>query len=112
MKILFKESFLKRLENQIEYISLDSPKRARKFKNDLNADFILIDDKKARNIAENFGAKCIGTLGLLSVAKDKKLITELRPIFEEFLRNRRFYALNLMNAIHEQNNEERIATMK
>ncbi len=31
MKILFKESFLKRLENQIEYISLDSPKRARKF---------------------------------------------------------------------------------
>lgn len=36
--------------------------------NELNADFILIDDKKARNIAENFGAKCIGTLGLLSVA--------------------------------------------
>lgn len=35
MKILFKESFLKRLENQIEYISLDSSKRARKFKNDL-----------------------------------------------------------------------------
>jgi plasmid stabilization system protein ParE len=35
MKILFKESFLKRLENQIEYISLDSPKRARKFKDDL-----------------------------------------------------------------------------
>ncbi|HPW67055.1 MAG TPA: type II toxin-antitoxin system RelE/ParE family toxin [Salinivirgaceae bacterium] len=35
MKILFKESFLIRLESQIEYISLDSPKRARKFKNDL-----------------------------------------------------------------------------
>ncbi|HCX99929.1 MAG TPA: type II toxin-antitoxin system RelE/ParE family toxin [Bacteroidales bacterium] len=35
MKVLFKESFLKRLENQIEYISSDSPKRARKFKNDL-----------------------------------------------------------------------------
>jgi len=35
MKIIFKESFLKRLEKQIEYISLDSAKRARKFKNDL-----------------------------------------------------------------------------
>lgn len=35
MKILFKESFVKRLENQIEYISLDSPQRARKFKNDV-----------------------------------------------------------------------------
>ncbi|NCU33678.1 MAG: DUF3368 domain-containing protein, partial [Candidatus Moranbacteria bacterium] len=43
--------------------------------NEINADFLLIDDKKARNIAENFGAKCIGTLGLLSIAKDKKLIT-------------------------------------
>ncbi len=35
MKLLFKDSFLQRLESQIEYISSDSPKRARKFKNDL-----------------------------------------------------------------------------
>jgi plasmid stabilization system protein ParE len=35
MRILFKDSFLERLENQIDYISSDSPKRARKFKNDL-----------------------------------------------------------------------------
>ncbi len=35
MKILFKETFLQRLEKQIEYISSDSPKRARKFKNEL-----------------------------------------------------------------------------
>jgi plasmid stabilization system protein ParE len=35
MKIIFKDTFLNRLENQIDYISLDSPKRARKFKNDL-----------------------------------------------------------------------------
>ncbi len=35
MKIVLKESFLQRLEKQINYISLDSPGRARKFKNDL-----------------------------------------------------------------------------
>jgi plasmid stabilization system protein ParE len=35
MKIVFKDTFITRLENQIEYISLDSPKRARKFKSDL-----------------------------------------------------------------------------
>ena len=35
MKIVFKESILNRLENQIDYISNDSSKRARKFKNDL-----------------------------------------------------------------------------
>ena len=35
MKVVFKETFIVRLESQIEYISLDSPTRARKFKSDL-----------------------------------------------------------------------------
>jgi hypothetical protein len=35
MKILFKESFVIRLEKQIQFISLDSPIRARKFKTEL-----------------------------------------------------------------------------
>ncbi len=76
--------------------------------NESKADFLLIDDKKARNIAENLGARCIGTLGLLSIAKDKNILPELRPIFIEFLRQKRFYALPLMNMILEQQNEERI----
>jgi len=35
MKVIFKDTFLNRLECQIEYISLDSTIRARKFKSDL-----------------------------------------------------------------------------
>jgi len=35
MKIVFKDTFINRLEGQLTYISLDSPKRARKFKADL-----------------------------------------------------------------------------
>jgi plasmid stabilization system protein ParE len=35
MKIIFKDTFVNRLENQIDYISLDSPKRTIKFKSDL-----------------------------------------------------------------------------
>jgi len=35
MKIIFKESFIHRLENQVEYIALDSPVQARKFKTKL-----------------------------------------------------------------------------
>lgn len=35
MKVVFKDTFVVRLEKQIEYISLDSPERARKFKNEL-----------------------------------------------------------------------------
>lgn len=41
---------------------------------ELNTDFLLIDDKKARNIAENFNVNCIGTLGILSSAKSKGII--------------------------------------
>lgn len=35
MKIVFKDTFILRLEKQIEYISLDSTSNARKFKNEL-----------------------------------------------------------------------------
>ncbi len=35
MRIVYKDTFLIRLEDQIEFISLDSIKRARKFKSDL-----------------------------------------------------------------------------
>lgn len=75
---------------------------------ELNADFLLIDDKKARKIAENFDIKCVGTLGILSTAKDKGLIKELRPIFKAFLENDRYYSLKLLNSLLERHNELKI----
>ena len=66
---------------------------------ELHADFLLIDDKKARRIAESLNVNCIGILGLLSIANDKGLITSLKPIFESFLKNKRFYSIELLNAI-------------
>ncbi len=42
MKISFKESFINRLEDQVDYIAKDSPVRARKFKNDLIKQLIRI----------------------------------------------------------------------
>jgi plasmid stabilization system protein ParE len=35
MKVIFKESFITRLENQVDYIAQDSPQRARKFNKEL-----------------------------------------------------------------------------
>ncbi len=66
---------------------------------ELNADYLLIDDKKARDIAENLGIQCIGTIGVLSIAKERGLIKELRPLFESFLQKKRFYSLKLLNGI-------------
>lgn len=75
---------------------------------ELSADFLLIDDKKARNIAENFGIRCIGTLGILSVAKDKGLVRDLKPIFKTFLENNRYYSIKLLNKLLEIHNESKI----
>ncbi|WP_375579776.1 DUF3368 domain-containing protein [Marivirga tractuosa] len=75
---------------------------------ELNADFLLIDDKKARNIAENFDINCIGTLGILSVSKDKGLIKELRPLFLTFLDNNRYYSIKLLNKILQRHKEDKI----
>lgn len=76
----------------------------------LNANFLLIDDKKARHIAENFDIKCIGTLGILAKAKEKGFIKELRPIFISFLENDRYYSIKLLNNLLEKYNEPKINT--
>ena len=75
---------------------------------ELRADFLLIDDKKARKIAENLGLNCIGTLGLLSVAREKKIILKLKPLFEDLLKKKRFYSIKLLNTILERHNEGEI----
>jgi hypothetical protein len=75
---------------------------------ELNADFLLIDDKKARKIAENFDINCIGIIGLLSIAKDKGLIGKLKPVFETFLQNKRFYSIDLLNTVLVSKGEEKI----
>ena len=76
---------------------------------ELQADFLLIDDKKARSIAENFGINCVGTLGLLSIAKDKGMIKDLKPLFEMFLKNHRYYSLDLLNILLTQKGENIIS---
>ncbi len=46
---------------------------------------VIIDDKQARKIAENLGLKVMGTLGVLILAKEKQLITEIKPLVLELI---------------------------
>lgn len=66
----------------------------------------MIDNKKARKIAENLNINCIGIIGLLSIAKDKGLIGKLKPIFETFLKKKRFYSIDLLNSVLTAKGEE------
>lgn len=72
---------------------------------ELNAQFLLIDDKKARKIAENFKVKCIGTIGILIAAKKSDQIKKLKPYFVKLLKNKRYYSKSLLNRILANNNE-------
>ena len=73
---------------------------------ELNADYLLIDDNKARIIAESFDVNCIGSIGLLIKAKQKGLVNELRSIFEKWLENERYFSKKMLNKILIQTGEE------
>lgn len=66
---------------------------------ELGADFLLIEDNKARQIAESLNINCIGTLGILIKARQEGLLKELRPMFEKMLNSGRFFSKKLLNDI-------------
>lgn len=75
---------------------------------ELNADFLLIDDKHARQIAESLQVNCIGTLGILIIAKEKGFIKKLHPYFRDLIKNKRYFSLELLNNIHKKHGEKTI----
>ncbi len=57
---------------------------------ELHADWVLIDEIKARLAAENLGIKYIGTVGLLLLAKQRGYVSAIKPLLDT-LRSRKFY---------------------
>lgn len=72
---------------------------------EINADFLIIDDLKARQIAEEIGINCVGTLGLLFKAKEKGYIKELRKYFVLLIENNRYYSITILNKLLDLSNE-------
>ncbi len=42
---------------------------------------LILDDKKARRVAQQMGMKVIGTVGMLLRAKRQGIIAEVKPLF-------------------------------
>lgn len=55
--------------------------------NRINADLIIIDERKARRIAKDIGLNVTGTLGILVEAKQRGLIKELKPLLDKLVKN-------------------------
>jgi predicted nucleic acid-binding protein len=53
---------------------------------ELKADFVVIDEKAARRLAESFLLTTIGIVGVLIYAKTKGKILKLKPLLDELIR--------------------------
>ncbi|MDR1728320.1 MAG: DUF3368 domain-containing protein [Acidobacteriota bacterium] len=66
---------------------------------ELDADYLVIDDQKARIIAEAHDIECVGTLGVLIKAKDIGIVDALRPLLATFVRHKRQFKRQLLNTL-------------
>ena len=60
---------------------------------------VLLDDAKARRVAEHFGISRIGTLGILRRAKKAGMIELLSPLIKELQNNGIYMQQRLVNAV-------------
>lgn len=74
----------------------------------LKADLLVIDEKKARGVAENMGIAITGTLGILVDAKRQNRLKELKPLLDNMIINNIRISDKLYNDVLELVNENPI----
>ena len=58
---------------------------------ELKADYLLMDETKGRQVAENFGIKVTGILGVLIKAKEEGVITEVKSYLQRLVNDAGFW---------------------
>ena len=72
---------------------------------EINADWVLMDEKKGRRKLIQLGIPKMGTVGILLKAKESGLIPVLRPDLEKLRRQGFSISQNVINAVLQQANE-------
>jgi predicted nucleic acid-binding protein len=65
----------------------------------LSADALLIDDRRARAVAEHNQIVCIGTLGFLLLAKHQGIIQRVLPYVEKLRASSLYYEDDLLEKV-------------
>lgn len=65
----------------------------------LNADYLLIDEKKGRAICQQLNVNIVGSLGILLLAKQQGLIDELKPLIVQLENSPVFFDKKLLQKV-------------
>ncbi len=73
--------------------------------NELGADLLILDERKARRIAKANSMPVIGTIGVLQAAKDKGLIPDIKSQLDALIANGIWIDRVLYQSVIRNNNE-------
>ena len=72
------------LQSQLDYGEAETIVLA----GELGADILILDEKKARKVAQANSQRVIGTIGILQLAKDKGFIPDMKSLLDALIANR------------------------
>ncbi len=72
---------------------------------EMNADWILMDEKKGRRKLNQLGIQKIGTIGILLKAKERGLLSMVQPDLELLRKKSFIISQNVIDAVLKQANE-------
>jgi len=72
---------------------------------EMNADLLILDEKKARKIAKLNGITVIGTIGVLQKAKDEGILNSIKACLDGMIQSGIWLDAKLYKFVLEQNNE-------
>ena len=73
---------------------------------ELNADILLLDEKKARKVGQANSMKIIGTIGVLQAAKDRGLISDMKTQLDKLIENGIWLDKKLYQTVLQNNGED------
>jgi predicted nucleic acid-binding protein len=89
------------LRSQLDYGEAEAIVLAK----ELGADLLILDEKKARKVAQANRMPVIGTIGVLQAAKDKGLIPDIRTQLDGLIANGIWIDSVLYQSVIRSNNE-------
>lgn len=68
----------------------------------VEADLLLLDDRRARMIARRHGLPLTGTIGILRMAKDHELLSVVTPLLDELRRHGFRIGMNVVEQVRRE----------